>query len=112
MITCFEDLNNLTDVDLRDIFEDIDFDRNNKLSNNKINNQHFKCPQCNSSDGIMEDNTYGIMACKCGEVICNLIDHNPEWRQYDDDSKNESRCGIPINKLLPQSSFGTTIAGR
>ena len=44
-----------------------------------------------------------------------IIDHNQEWRYYgSEDSKRPSdptRCGMPINPLLPNSSLGTIING-
>ena len=42
-----------------------------------------------------------------------MVDSNPEWKHFEDDDKTHavSRCGPPINKLLPQSSLGTSISG-
>lgn len=103
-----EDINNLTEGELRDIFEDIDF---NQTAIETINEKDI-CPSCNSKDEIFEDYAQGFRVCKkCGQVIDNLMDCNPEWRQYDDDKGDTSRCSMPINKLLPQSSLGTTISG-
>ena len=54
----------------------------------------------------------GIIICtKCNKIINNIID-SPEWRFYGaSDSKNSdpTRCGMPINMLLPDSSVGTSI---
>lgn len=44
---------------------------------------------------------------KCKNTISNVID-NPEWKNYKD-GKNNTRCGMPTNVMLPQSSMGTTI---
>ena len=56
-----------------------------------------------------------IITCKCcNEVISNISD-NPEWRYYgSDDSKltNPTRCGMPINTLLPKSSVGSIISNQ
>ena len=53
-----------------------------------------------------------MITCKiCNESIDNIID-SPEWRYYgSDDSKssNPTRCGMPVNVLLPNSSLGTSI---
>jgi transcription initiation factor TFIIB len=48
----------------------------------------------------------------CKSLITN-ISSNPEWRFYGtDDSKNgdPTRCGMPVNQLLPESSLGSTIS--
>jgi len=109
---------NFTNVDLTKYFEDIDFDNFQKLPSNKVNNYdgHINkrtenCTSCGSSK-IMNDTTNGIIVCTdCGQVLDDLLDYNPEWKHYEDDDKNNGRCGVPINKLLPQSSLGTSIAG-
>ena len=70
-----------------------------------------KC--CNDSLNYLSDE--GIIICsKCNNVITNIVD-SPEWRYYgSEDSKglNPSRCGMPVNILLPKSSLGTTINNR
>lgn len=57
----------------------------------------------------------GVMICKvCKNTISNIIS-GPEWRFYgsgDSKSSNPTRCGMPTNELLPQSSMGTTISMR
>ena len=54
----------------------------------------------------------GVIMCKvCNNPIDNIID-SPEWRYYgSNDSKNSNptRCGMPVNLLLPKSSVGTSI---
>ena len=50
----------------------------------------------------------------CGTVNGPLIDYGQEWRYYgsnDNRSSNPSRCGMPINPLLPKSSMGTILKG-
>ena len=56
------------------------------------------------------------MVCtNCGIVLCSIIDRQQEWRFYgSEDSRNTSdptRCGLPINPLLPNASLGTIILG-
>ena len=54
----------------------------------------------------------GIIVCKsCNNVINNIVD-TPEWRNYKSSSGNPTRCGMPSNSLLPESSLGTSIASR
>jgi len=54
----------------------------------------------------------GVINCKvCNNLIDNIID-SPEWRYYgnsDTKNSNPTRCGMPVNILLPNSSVGTTI---
>ena len=69
-----------------------------------------KC--CEKEENMMAED--GIVKCKCcGNTIYNICD-NPEWRFYGANSStkktDQTRCGMPINKLLPQSSLGSTIS--
>jgi len=49
------------------------------------------------------------ITCKiCHNCISNIID-TPEWKNYKDSNVNMTRCGMPTNILLPESSLGTTI---
>ncbi|AYV78736.1 MAG: transcription initiation factor IIB [Edafosvirus sp.] len=107
-----EDINNLTDIDLRDIFEDIDFKKKAGVQTD-VEKEIDICPNCNTADNIIDDSSAGISVCKkCGQVIGSLMDSNPEWRQFDDDTKTTvGRCSLPISQLLPQSSLGTSIGG-
>lgn len=101
-------MDDISESDIRDIFELM-----NEMDNDiKLDDKIETCPNCNKSDEICDDNTQGYRVCRnCGQVIEAIIDSNPEWRQYDDDKGDSSRCSMPINKLLPQSSLGTTISG-
>ncbi len=71
------------------------------------------CPICESSENIQHDRKNAIVVCtKCGFVIDTIMDDNPEWRNYEDDVADTSRCSHPVSYLLPQSSLGTTIGGK
>jgi transcription initiation factor TFIIB len=51
----------------------------------------------------------GETICKiCSNTISNIID-TPEWKNYKDSNTNTTRCGMPTNVMLPESSMGTTI---
>lgn len=67
--------------------------------------------QCSSKTFVYEDNM-----CVC--VVCNtvqdkMLDTGAEWRFFGADassgSKDPSRCGMPINDLLPEGSISTFI---
>lgn len=53
----------------------------------------------------------GVMCKVCNNIINNIVDA-PEWRNYKSSSDNPTRCGMPSNSLLPQSSLGTSISSR
>ena len=50
---------------------------------------------------------------KCGIIYKDVLDNSPEWRFYgSDDTQNSNdptRCGMPVNPLLEQSSLGCII---
>lgn len=95
--------------------EGIDFDKilngSNEVNNQKKGNTSAMCPTCEKDD-VIEDYSQGILVCRnCGRVLENILDYNPEWKQFEDDDKANGRCSMPINVLLPQSSLGTSISG-
>lgn len=49
---------------------------------------------------------------KCGKMYKDRLDFNAEWRFYganDSGSRDPTRCGMPVNPLLKQSSFGCKV---
>lgn len=112
-------MEDLTELDIRDIFEGIEFSDSNNNSIDKIDDDknakpkmtELICKSCDTNEYIFEDITNGFMVCKnCGQVLENLIDQNPERHNYDNESA-DVRSSAPINKLLPQSSLSTQISG-
>ena len=82
------------------------FDQLDTLNEDKT--KKSKC--CDNQDNYMIDE--GIITCKkCNNIISNIID-SPEWRFYGDNGKNPTRCGMPVNLLLPDSSLGTSISSQ
>ena len=112
-----DDLNNISREDLSKYLENIDFgDLNNKVNikDTKSGGERICTNQSCKSANIIEDYSNGIIVCHdCGQVLDGVMDSNPDWKHFDDDDKTHavSRCGPPINKLLPQSSLGTSITG-
>ena len=55
----------------------------------------------------------GVVKCSvCSNIISN-ISVNPEWRFYgnnDSKSSDPTRCGMPVNALLPESSVGSSVS--
>ena len=70
------------------------------------------CEQCNSGLAFTDE---GFPACtnkKCGVIYMDIVDQSAEWRYYGaDDNQNgdPTRCGMPINPLLKESSFGCQV---
>ena len=57
----------------------------------------------------------GFLLCsnnKCGRLYKDMIDFSAEWRYYgaeDNNMADPTRCGMPINPLLIESSFGCKV---
>lgn len=68
------------------------------------------CADCNSTKIVEKDGKY--VCTNCGVSNGKVIDFKQEWRFYgSEDNKNAdpSRCGMPTNELLPNSSIGSVI---
>ena len=70
------------------------------------------CDICESPVHITID---GFMTCsnsKCSIIYKDSLDETAEWRYYgasDNNSHDPTRCGMPINPLLRESSYGCKI---
>jgi transcription initiation factor TFIIIB Brf1 subunit/transcription initiation factor TFIIB len=66
---------------------------------------------CGSTEVVIDDCMQ--LCAKCSSIIGKVIDNTAEWRFYGGDSKSDdpSRCGLPINNLLPKSSLSSMIGG-
>jgi transcription initiation factor TFIIB len=70
------------------------------------------CERCQS---ILAFSDEGFLTCtnnKCGIIYKDIVDHSAEWRYYGaDDNQNSdpTRCGMPINPLLNESSYGCKV---
>jgi len=70
------------------------------------------CECCNTHLIISDE---GFLTCtnnKCGVIYKDMIDSGAEWRYYGADDNNlgdPTRCGMPINPLLVESSFGCKV---
>jgi transcription initiation factor TFIIIB Brf1 subunit/transcription initiation factor TFIIB len=53
----------------------------------------------------------GFLACgQCGHLDTDIIDVSPEWTFGGEGNKvDQTRCGMAINPLLPESSFGSIV---
>ena len=70
------------------------------------------CVNCGSIIRITEE---GFSACsneKCGVLFKDVLDEGAEWRFYganDTKGDNPTRCGMPVNPLLKESSLGCKV---
>jgi len=74
-------------------------------------NEKVKIEKCCESDKNHKYEDEIILCNICGKFV-NNINNSPEWRFYgSEDSKrtDPTRCGMPLNVLLPESSIGTSI---
>ncbi len=70
---------------------------------------------CNVCESPLYHTDEGFMCCsnnKCGVLYTNVVDQNAEWRYYgadDNGGMDPTRCGMPINPLLEESSYGCKV---
>ena len=70
------------------------------------------CERCDTSLAYSDE---GFLTCtndKCGIIYKDMVDRSPEWRFYgadDSHATDPTRCGMPINPLLEESSFGCRV---
>lgn len=75
------------------------------------NSREF-CERCNT---ILAFSDEGFLTCtnnKCGIIYKDLLDQGAEWRYYgadDNQSSDPTRCGMAINPLLEESSYGCKV---
>jgi len=70
------------------------------------------CDLCNSSLLISEEGFQVCTNSQCGIIYKDILEHGAEWRFYGADNNNSddpTRCGMPINPLLKESSFGCKV---
>ena len=72
------------------------------------------CDECHSILYINDENFMTCSSIKCGKLFKDILNTSAEWRYYStsDNSggNNPSRCGMPINPLLEESSYGCSVS--
>jgi len=85
-----------------------------KTPEQRTDSQEYVCKYCKSVNSLIYDYSNATEVCKdCGVIANKLEDNAPEWRFYGaSDNKNvdPTRCGKPIDPLLPKSSMGTCMS--
>ena len=70
------------------------------------------CERCKFSLAYSDE---GFLTCtnnKCGIIYKDILDQSAEWRYYgadDNQTSDPTRCGMPINPYLEESSFGCKV---
>ena len=103
----------LSDFEKRKMWKQFDsvIDKNVECVYNKEKDVD-KCDLCGFPLLLNDINYLTCSNTKCGVMCKDNLDFNPEWRYYGADDNNSSdptRCGMPINPLLKQSSFGCKV---
>ncbi len=81
------------------------YEKNNVIETNK----------CSICEGQLYYQENGFLFCsnpQCGKLYKDMIDFGAEWRYYGADDNNTTdptRCGMPINPLLVESSYGCKV---
>jgi transcription initiation factor TFIIB len=76
----------------------------------KDNELNDFCDVCHSIVQINQDNFMTCSNIQCGKLFTNILNNSAEWRYFSgSDTQNPARCGMPINPLLQESSYGCSI---
>ena len=77
-----------------------------------INNEENDfCDTCGFILKLNHDNFMSCSNSQCGKLFKNVLNGSAEWRYYSgNDGQNPTRCGMPINPLLQESSYGCSIS--
>lgn len=95
----------------------------NTFSKNIINEIPLECVYsssherefCDTCKSMLRIGDEGFLICSntaCSIIYKNSLDCSAEWRYYGSEDNNKSdptRCGMPINPLLVESSYGCKI---
>lgn len=70
------------------------------------------CDICESQVMMTDEGFYACSNMKCGVIFKDYLDETAEWRYYganDNKGSDPTRCGMPVNPLLKESSYGCKI---
>lgn len=70
------------------------------------------CTHCSAGRVVLDQGNYVCQT--CNTVNDRFIDMSAEWRFFGGDDgrggPDTTRCGMPVNELLPNSSYGTMVS--
>jgi len=100
----------------KDLWEQFDNEVHNNLKPIEcIYRQSGQREVCDCCEEILIITDEGFLSCKnpkCGILYKDIVDQSAEWRFYGADDNQHSdptRCGLPINPLLKESSYGCKV---
>lgn len=101
----------ISDKNVWELFDAIE-ESEDMISEDLTCSESDECPNCGAINSLIQDKKEGFIVCsECGVICDELLDHNPDWKNYGDNNGSVSRYGAATNFFLPKSSLGTTIAG-
>ena len=71
-----------------------------------------RCDVCHSNIVITEDGFATCTNARCSIIYKDVLDQSAEWRFYgadDNQMTDPTRCGMPVNPLLMESSYGCKV---
>jgi transcription initiation factor TFIIB len=78
----------------------------------------YSCPTC-EDDAAIETIGAEVICIRCGSIVDVPLEWAAEYRWFSNDSSagggggsDPSRCGFPVNHLMPESSLGTMILSK
>ena len=103
--------------DIKDLWKEFekstdDDEEEDEIVDEKDEIDNKKCSGCNYHLYFSDE---GFLTCSnsvCGMLYRDIVDYSAEWRYYgadDNQTSDPTRCGMPINPLLQESSFGCRI---
>jgi transcription initiation factor TFIIB len=100
-----------------DMWKMFDVEINNKTDDplECIYRQSGEREFCDCCKTILMVSEEGFLACtntSCGIIYKDIVDQSAEWRFYgaeDNHNSDPTRCGLPINPLLKESSYGCKV---
>ena len=107
--------NNINKAELWNIFDNEIEGEKPKLPLECIYRACGNREMCERCETILAFSEEGFLTCtnsKCGIIYKDIVDQTAEWRYYGaDDNQNSdpTRCGMPINPLLEESSYGCKV---
>ena len=107
---------NKTKKNLKNLWDKFDQDNEDLSKKSSLecvyDNECQKRETCDRCKSIVQVGDEGYLQCtnpKCGILFKDSLDQTAEWRYYganDNQGSDPTRCGMPINPLLIESSFG------
>lgn len=70
------------------------------------------CDTCHSAIAFSDQGFLECTNSECAIIYKDVLDSSAEWRYYgadDNQTSDPTRCGMPINPLLKESSFGCKV---